>query len=167
MKEYILLLPIIFIFHDMEEIIGFGWFFRKNPQLFRKHPKLTNAYREFTNEGFAIGVYEEFIPFFGVSLLAYYFPGAVLNALWYGLFLALTGHFAAHILICIYVGKFIPSVITSVICLPVSILIMVKSAAFLTFDTQTVILTVCAVLALILNMKIDHKLMFALGKKFQ
>lgn len=167
MKEYILLLPIIFIFHDMEEIIGFGWFFRKNPQLFRKHPKLTNAYREFTNEGFAIGVYEEFIPFFGVSLLAYYFPGAVLNALWYGLFLGLTGHFAAHILICIYVGKFIPSVITSVICLPVSILIMVKSAAFLTFDTQTVILTVCAVLALILNMKIDHKLMFALGKKFQ
>ena len=62
MKDYILLLPIIFIFHDMEEIIGFGWFFRKNPWLFERFPKVMNNYRGFTNEGFAIGVYEEFIP---------------------------------------------------------------------------------------------------------
>ena len=34
MREYILLLPIIFIFHDMEEIVGFEWFFRRNYDLF-------------------------------------------------------------------------------------------------------------------------------------
>lgn len=27
MKEYLLLLPLIIIFHDMEEMVGFGWFF--------------------------------------------------------------------------------------------------------------------------------------------
>ena len=75
LKDYILLLPIIFIFHDMEEIIGFGCFFRKNPWLFDRFPKVMKNYRGFTNEGFAIGVYEEFIPFFGVSLLAHFFPG--------------------------------------------------------------------------------------------
>ena len=33
-------------FHDFEEMIGFGWFFRNNPQLFKKHPThLTAAYR--------------------------------------------------------------------------------------------------------------------------
>ena len=89
MKEYVLLLPILFIFHDMEEIIGFGWFFRNNKQLLERFSKITAAYKGFTTEGFALAVYEEFIPFFGISLLAYYFPGDVLNALWFGLLLAL------------------------------------------------------------------------------
>ena len=71
MKEYILLLPIIFIFHDMEEIVGFERFFRRNPDLYDRFPRVLKAYRNFKTEGFAAAVYEEFIPFFGVSLLAY------------------------------------------------------------------------------------------------
>lgn len=70
MREYILLLPLIFIFHDMEELAGFGWFFRNNPWLFERFPKVMNTYRGFTNEGLTLAVYEEFIPFFGVSILA-------------------------------------------------------------------------------------------------
>ena len=73
MKDYILLLPILFIFHDMEEIIGFGYFFRNNKQLFERFPKITEAYKDFSTEGFALAVYEEFIPFFGISLLAFSF----------------------------------------------------------------------------------------------
>ena len=166
MKDYILLLPIIFIFHDMEEIIGFGWFFRRNPQLFEKHPRLTAAYREFTNEGFAAAVYEEFIPFFGLSLLAYYFPCSVLYGIWFGMLLCLTGHFIAHIGICIYIRKFIPSLITSIICLPVSVLIVIKTSGLLTFDTATVISAVLTVPAMMLNMKLAHKWMSALKKTF-
>ena len=73
MREYILLLPILFIFHDMEEIAGFIWFFKRNTYLFDRFPKVMNTYRGMTHTGFALAVYEEFIPFFGVSLLAYYF----------------------------------------------------------------------------------------------
>ncbi|MBR6044965.1 MAG: HXXEE domain-containing protein [Ruminococcus sp.] len=166
MKEYLLLLPIIFIFHDMEEIIGFGWFFRRNPELFRRHPRLTATYRGFTNEGFAAAVYEEFIPFFGVTLLAYYFPGRVLYALWFGMMLSLTGHFIAHIGICAYVGKFIPSLITSLICLPVSAVILVKTSALMTFDALTVSLNVMAVLAMMLNMKLAHGVMHLCNRRF-
>ena len=54
MKDYILLLPIIFIFHDMEEIIGFGRFFKKNPDLFERFPKVTAPYRDFRTAGFAL-----------------------------------------------------------------------------------------------------------------
>lgn len=46
MKDYILLLPIIFIFHDMEEIIGFGRFFKKTPtclSAFQKSRPLTRT----------------------------------------------------------------------------------------------------------------------------
>ena len=40
MKQYLLLLPIIFIFHDMEEVCGFIWFFKQNPYLFDRFPKV-------------------------------------------------------------------------------------------------------------------------------
>ena len=43
MREYILLLPLIFIFHDMEELAGFGWFFRNNPWLLERFPKVMNT----------------------------------------------------------------------------------------------------------------------------
>ena len=58
MREYLLLLPILFIFHDMEEIIGFGWFFRNNPDIFDRFPKITKAYKEFTTAGMALAVYD-------------------------------------------------------------------------------------------------------------
>ena len=102
MREYILLLPILFIFHDMEEIIGFGNFFKKNTYLFEKYPQITKAYRMFSTEGIALGVYEEFIPFFGVSLLTYYFPNKILNTIWFALMLSLTVHFVIHIFLCLY-----------------------------------------------------------------
>ena len=56
----------------MEEIIGFGWFFRNNPDIYERFPKITNAYKDFTTAGMALAVYEEFIPFFGISLLAFF-----------------------------------------------------------------------------------------------
>ena len=166
MKDYILLLPLIYLFHDFEEMIGFGWFFRNNPQLFKKHPHLTAAYRDFTQEGFVFAVYEQLIFFFGgLSLLAYYFPCRPRYGIWFGMLLALTGHFVAHIGICIYVGKFIPSLITSIICLPISALIIVKTAQLLTFDTVTTVSAVLTVPVMMLNMKVDHVTMFALGRK--
>jgi len=58
----------------MEEIVGFEKFFRRNPDLFDRFPKILAAYRGRMTRAFAAAVYEEFIPFFGVSLAAYYFP---------------------------------------------------------------------------------------------
>ena len=167
MDRYILLLPIIFIFHDMEEIIGFGWFFRKNPWLFDRFPKVMNNYRGFTNEGFAIGVYEEFIPFFGISLLAYFFPGKILYALWVGIFLSLVGHFFIHIGHAIYIRKYIPCVITTVISLPLSILILIKCVPFMTFDFVTIVFIAVGVLMMILNMKLIYHLFPVFNKPFR
>ena len=73
MREYLLLLPLIFIFHDMEEILGFGWFFRKNAWLYDRFPRIMKNYIGFTEFGMAVGVYEELLLFGAVSLFAYYF----------------------------------------------------------------------------------------------
>lgn len=165
MREYLLLLPIIFIFHDMEEIIGFGWFFKNNPFVFERFPKVTNTYRGFTYMGFASAVYEEFIPFFGVSLLAYYFPGKVLYGLWFGIFMALAGHFFIHIGHTIYIRKYIPSFITSVICLPVSIIILFNSVSQMEFDITTVVSIIAGILGMIINFPIAHAVMHFVNKR--
>ena len=165
MKDYSLLLPILFIFHDMEEIIGFGYFFRNNKQLFERFPKITAAYKDFSTEGFALAVYEEFIPFFGISLLAFFFPCKVLNALWLGLMISLTAHFLVHIAQSIYIRKYIPSLITSLICLPPSVIIIIKSLSIINIDLVTVILIPVAIIGMIINLKFAHSLMHKYGQK--
>lgn len=165
MKDYILLLPILFIFHDMEEIIGFGCFFRNNKQLFERYPKITAAYKDFSTEGFALAVYEEFIPFFGISLLTFFFPCKVLYALWLGLMIALTAHFLVHIGQSIYIRKYIPSLITSLICLPPSVIIIVKTINIISFDLLTIVLIPVAIIGMIVNLKFAHSLMHKYGKR--
>ena len=154
-----LLLPILFIFHDMEEIIGFGRFFQKNPDIFERFPRVTAPYRNYSTAGMALAVYEEFIPFFGVSLLAYYYPGEVLNALWYGLMVSLTAHFLIHIGQSVYIRKYIPSLITSIICLPVSLVIIVKCMDFIEFDFPAMLCIIVGIIGLIVNLKFAHMLM--------
>ncbi|MBR3462255.1 MAG: HXXEE domain-containing protein [Clostridiales bacterium] len=167
MREYLLLLPIIFIFHDMEEIAGFIWFFKRNPYLFERFPKTMNPYRGLTHEGFALAVYEEFIPFFGISLLAYYFPNDILYGLWFGIFMALAGHFVIHIGHTVYIRKYIPCFITSAICLPVSILILVKCVPLMTFNVVTIISIAASVVLMNVNLKLCHRLFRFINKKIK
>ena len=165
MREYILLLPILFIFHDMEEIIGFGWFFRNNPMIFDRFPKITKAYKDYTTAGMALAVYEEFIPFFGISLLAFYFENDVLYSVWFGLLLSLTVHFLIHIGQSIYIKKYIPSLITSIICLPISLVILINSSQYIDISLSTVLLIGGSIMFMIANLRFAHWLMHRFGKQ--
>ena len=167
MREYLLLLPIIFIFHDMEEVVGFGSFFRKNPWLFDRFPKLLNAYRNITTSGFAAAVYEEFIPIFGISLLAYYLPCDVLYALWYGVFLSIAAHFLIHIGQTVYIRKYIPSFITSLICLPVSVVVLIRAGQFISFDVFSVVLIFAGIVIMMINLKLAHLVMHKVNGKIE
>ena len=165
MREYLLLLPIIFIFHDMEEIVGFRSFFRKNPWLFDRFPKVLNAYRNISTAGFAAAVYEEFIPIFGISLLAYYFPCDVLFALWYGVFLSIAAHFLIHIGQTVYIRKYIPSFITSLICLPVSVVVLIRAGEFISFDVLSVVMIFAGIVIMMINLKLAHLVMHKVNGK--
>ena len=165
MREYVLLLPILFIFHDMEEIIGFGWFFKNNPEIFERFPKITAVYRDFTTSGMALAVYEEFIPFFGISLIAYYFENDVLNTIWLGLLISLTAHFIVHIGQSIYIRKYIPSLITSVVCLPISVVILIKSSEYLVFSLPTVLILAGSIALMMVNLRFAHWLMHKFGNQ--
>lgn len=166
MKEYLLLLPLIYIFHDFEEMIGFGWFFRRNRWVFTKYPRLTAAYRDYNDAGMAVGVFEQLAVFFGgLTMLGYCFPCRVLYGAWYGMLIGLTGHFAVHIGICAYIRRYVPSLITAVICLPVGAVMLVKTGALLTFDRVTIISAAAVLPLMMLNLRLTHRWMFAAGRK--
>ena len=93
-----------------------------------------------------------------MSLLAYYFPNKVLISMWYGLFLALAGHFIIHIGQTIYLKKYIPSFITSLICLPVSVSILLRCTRVMDFDLVTILTIALSILLMMLNLKLAHKL---------
>ena len=61
----------------------------------------------------------------------------------------------------------IPSLITSLICLPICVLMLIKTAGLMTFDTLTVVSAAVTIPAMMLNMKLWHIGMFALGKRIQ
>ena len=113
----------------------------------------------------AIGVYEELILFGGISLLAYYFPSQVLYAVWFGFFMALAGHFVVHIGHTLYIRKYIPSFITSFISLPVSVIILYKTAMLMDFDVLTMIGIVISILVMIGNLIMLHAIMHRVNAK--
>ena len=124
-------------------------------------------YRGLTHEGFALAVYEEFIPFFGVSLLAYYFPRDILYGLWFGIFMALVGHFFIHIGHTIYIRKYIPCVITSAICLPISLIILVKSAQVMNWNAVTMLSIIAAIILMNMNLALCHRLFHLINSKIK
>jgi len=124
LREYCWLFPLIFIFHDMEEIIGFGLFLKKNKTLLEtKLPFFIKMYKDFSTEGFSFAVYEELILCLLFSVLAYITNFSVLWNLWLGAFIACTFHFIVHIGQSLLIRQYIPAVITSILCLPPSIYI--------------------------------------------
>ena len=127
MKEYVWLFPIIFMFHDMEEIIGFKFFLRQNEtELQKRFPAILRRYKDFSTEGFALAVYEELILCIAISALAYFIDREFLWYIWLGAFLGCDLHFFVHLIQVSIYRRYIPACITSLICLPINTLIICK-----------------------------------------
>lgn len=62
MQEIIWMFPILFIVHDMEEIMGFGLWLKRNKALLdRKYQKISNTYNPYSTEGMTAAVMEELV----------------------------------------------------------------------------------------------------------
>ena len=59
MENLLWLFPVIFMLHEMEEIIGFGPWLDKNQSILGKYPRIAAAYKHFSPSGFAMAVLEE------------------------------------------------------------------------------------------------------------
>ena len=141
MYSLALTFPLLFIFHDLEEIIGMKRFVNHNADMLQaRFPFLYKRFSNFTTEGFALAVMEEFIVFTAISLLAIYFDNSLFWNIWFGGFLGLTAHYVMHIGQALVIRRYIPALITSIICLPISIAILHHCYALIDINVWHIII---------------------------
>lgn len=159
-KEILWIFPIIFIFHDFEEIILVKWWIRKNRVfLSERFPKLSKRllphFENITTEAFSLGVAEEFIIITMVTVVSYFTSW---YNLWIGLFFAFFLHLVMHCAQGAIAGKYVPALGTSVLCLPLCIYISRIIIEILPVNI-IIIYTISSFIIMIINLVVIHKVM--------
>ncbi len=159
------LFPILFIFHDFEEIIFMKvWISKNKPYLCDRFPtlskKLLSHFDNITTASFAFGVAEEFILISIITVISY-----MMNwySLWIGLFIAFTLHLLIHCFQALIVRKYVPAIVTSVICLPICIYIIKQIIQVFTLNT-IILYSVLGFIVMVVNLVVIHKAMDIFSK---
>lgn len=118
MESVFWLFPIVFMIHEMEEIIGFRLWFEKNFDLVKKYSVLEKLYSSFSSEGFAIAVLEEYIICIVVTGISIFWE---IYIIWIGVFIAFAIHLAIHIIQSLVIRRHVPALISSIALLPIFI----------------------------------------------
>ena len=118
-KTIVWLLPIVFMFHDFEEILFFkSWITKNKGTLSEKFPKLSKQFlARFENlsvQAFSLAVAEEFILLSVVTFLSIIFESYLF---WLGIFMGFFVHLFVHLIQWIILRKYIPAIYTTVISL--------------------------------------------------
>ena len=164
-KVLVWLFPVIFIFHDFEEIIFVQpWISRNSLYLSKRFPALSKRvlphFGKITTASFAAGVAEEFLLISIITAVSYM---TTWYSLWIGLFIAFTIHLIIHCFQALAIGKYVPSVVTSIICLPLCAYIindLIKS-----FAVDTIVLySVLGLVIMAVNLIAVHRGMDVFGR---
>ncbi|QUH19513.1 HXXEE domain-containing protein [Alkaliphilus sp. B6464] len=164
-KVMVWFFPILFIFHDFEEIIFMQpWISKNRRYLCERFPMLSKRllphFDNITTSSFAFGVAEEFILISIVTVISY-----LTNwyNLWVGLFIAFTLHLVIHCFQTLIVRKYVPAIITSIICLPICIYIIRHIVQL--FQLSTVVFySILGFIIMVVNLCIIHKAMDIFSK---
>ena len=164
-KVMVWLFPVLFIFHDFEEIILIqSWISKNRRYLCDRFPALSKRllphFDKITTSSFALGVAEEFILISIITVVSYMTNRYIL---WLGLFIAFTVHLVIHCFQTLIVRKYVPALITSIICLPICILIIKNIVNLFQLDT-VVLYSILAVIIMVANLVITHKGMDIFGR---
>ena len=160
MGKYIWLLPVIFMFHDMEEIIGIANWIRKNyDRIVRRFPsaeRVLSTYKEITTAGMAVAVYEELLVLLIICLLTDLTGIPVLFGIWFGALLGFSLHLFIHIVQALLIRSYIPALITSILSIPPSIRLVAKSVAFISMDAPIILGVIIGIAGVAVNLKLAH-----------
>ena len=164
-QAIIWLFPIIFIFHDFEEIIFMQVWISKNKRyLSDRFPKLSKKllphFDNITTSSFAFGVAEEFILISIITIISY-----IINwySLWIGFFIVFTLHLLIHCFQALIVRKYVPAIVTSVICLPICIYIINQIIQEFTLNTL-ILYSILGFIIMVINLVAIHKCMDIFSK---
>lgn len=154
----ILIFPIVFMFHEFEEIIGMKhWLARNSRYLTEQFPfvqKPIQQLESLSTSAFAVAVFEEFLIVSAVTVLAFYYDW---HYAWIAIFLAFSFHLLIHIAQWILLRRYIPMIITSMLCLPYYIYTFMKISEL--FSEKDIILCFSiGVIFMLINLLFAHKL---------
>lgn len=164
-KVMVWLFPILFMFHDFEEIIFMqSWINRNRNYLYNRFPvlskKLFPHFDQITTSAFAIGVAEEFIIISIITVVSYVTNWYIL---WTGLFITFALHLVIHCFQALVLRKYVPAVITSIICLPICVYIIGHAVKL--FPPNNVILySVITFVFMVINLILVHRAMAVFSK---
>jgi len=158
------LLPIVFMFHDFEEIIFFKlWLIRDKDYLnnrFKKiGPKIFLQYSKFSTSAFAFMVAIEFIAF---SVLTYVSIIIQNYYIWFTIFIGFSVHIVIHIIQWMLYRKYIPAIVTSFLSLPYCIYGLIEFINYEIIKIQTIVICVIIGSTLIIFLRLIH----LMGEKF-
>lgn len=112
----IYLLPILFMLHEFEEMVMLpAWIEKNEKELSRRFPALRSKLSFLQSPAFGIAVCEEFV-IVSACTMATIITGNML--FWYICLLAFSLHFVAHIIQFFIIRKYIPAIVSTVLCLP-------------------------------------------------
>ncbi|WP_397540321.1 HXXEE domain-containing protein [Rummeliibacillus pycnus] len=160
MQVIIWLFPILFMFHDFEEIIFMrAWMNKNRDYICERFPtlskKLLPHFEHMTTSAFALGVAEEFILISIITVISY-----MTNwyDLWIGSFIAFTLHLLIHCFQVLIVRRYIPVIVTSIICLPICIYIIKQIIQISSLYTIILYSILCFII-MVINIGVIHKIM--------
>jgi hypothetical protein len=166
MEHCVWLLPLLFVFHDFEEIIGMRvWLARNGADISKRFPPFKFIFNNLTSTaGFALAVAEEFVILLIICGLT--FTGnRVFNLLWLGTFIAFTLHLVVHIGQAVVIRKYIPALATSILVLPVSIWLIADCIGLFKAEIlEIVIYSLVATIAVVANLFLAHWLARKFGE---
>lgn len=164
MEERIWIFPILFIFHDMEEIIGLGLWLQKNKAfLDKKYPQISRTYGSYSTEGMAAAVMEELILCLSICIVSR-MTGAY--GVWLGALIAYAFHLLIHMGQSLILKQYIPAVLTSVLCLPCSIGLIWVSVCTLSYSiSQLLFYGLLGIVIVAGNLKLAHAVMNAFTRR--
>ena len=113
-------LPIIYMLHDFEEIIMMKPWIRKYEEYICLHfpkvgPKIVLHIKNASTEGFALCVAILFFMLGAISLFSLWKNSYML---WMSLFMVFSIHIVVHIIQWIVFRRYIPAIVTSILCVP-------------------------------------------------
>lgn len=157
MQNVFWLFPIIFMLHELEEIIGFRLWFEKNKDVINKYNRLSKIYQNFSIEGFSVAVLEEYLLCIVITGVSLYFNEYIV---WLGAFIAFSLHLFVHLIQSIFLRRYIPSFLSSVILLPISIVIIEKVIENSAYKPSYILIaSILCTLVMLLNLIFVHKIM--------
>lgn len=141
-----------------------AWISKNRVFLCERFPKLSREllphFDSITTSSFAVGVAEEFILISIITVFSYEMNW---YSIWLGLFIAFTLHLVMHCFQALILRKYIPAIVTSIICLPICMYIIKNIAQLFTLRT-VVIYSFLGFIIMVVNLGIVHRFMNRVSK---